>query len=276
MAAIGVAQGPLALIGREREVMAIGGVLDRALTGEAGALVVRGEAGIGKSALLAYACARAGGMTILRATGVEAESDLAFAGLYGLARPVLDKLDELPVTQRDALAGALGLAPSTGADRLLVSAAVLSLLAAAAEECPVLCVIDDAQWFDRPSADALVFSARRLRAERLVMLFGAREGDAQRFEVTDLPEMVIEGLDGRSARPGLVVAPTSWHRRSGSGCWRRPRGTLWRCWSCPRPCPPFSWPGTRHYRRRSRSRRAFKVSFCVALSAYHRTLRTQC
>ena len=199
MAAIGVAQGPLALIGREREVMAIGGVLDRALTGEAGALVVRGEAGIGKSALLAYACARAGGMTILRATGVEAESDLAFAGLYGLARPVLDKLDELPVTQRDALAGALGLAPSTGADRLLVSAAVLSLLAAAAEECPVLCVIDDAQWFDRPSADALVFSARRLRAERLVMLFGAREGDAQRFEVTDLPEMVIEGLDGRSA-----------------------------------------------------------------------------
>ena len=204
MAAIGVAQPPLALIGREREVTVIGGVLDRALTGEAGALVVRGEAGIGKSALLAYACARAGGMTILRATGVEVESDLAFAGLYGLTRPVLDKLDELPVTQRDALAGALGLAPSAGADRLLVSAAVLSLLAAAAEECAVLCVIDDAQWFDRPSADALVFSARRLRAERLVMLFGVREGDAQRFEATDLPEMVIEGLDGRSATAMLA------------------------------------------------------------------------
>ena len=207
MAGIGVVPPPLALIGRDRECAAIGGLLDRGLAGEAGALVVRGEAGIGKSALLAYACGRAGEMTVLRATGVEAESDLAFAGLYGLTRPVLDKLDELPVTQRDALAGALGLAPSAGADRLLVSAAVLSLLAAAAEERPVLCVIDDAQWFDRPSADALVFSARRLGAERLVMLFGVREGDARRFEAADLPELVLEGLDGRSAAAMLASRP---------------------------------------------------------------------
>ena len=113
--------------------------------------MVRGEAGIGKSAMLAYAVQRmAPGMLVLRAGGVEAESDLAFAGLR-----------ELPQPQSAALAGALGLASSTGSDRLLISAAVLGLLAAAAEDRPVLCVVDDAQWIDRPSADALVFAARR-------------------------------------------------------------------------------------------------------------------
>ena len=204
MAGIGVMQPPLALIGRERECASIDGVLERALAGEAGALVVRGEAGIGKSALLEYAAGTASEMTVLRATGVEAESDIAFAGLYGLVRPALDKLEELPGTQREVLAGALGLAPSAGADRLLVSAAVLSLLAAAAEERPVLCALDDAQWLDRPSADALVFSARRLRAERLVMLFGVREGDTQKFEASDLPELVVEGLDSCSAAAVLA------------------------------------------------------------------------
>jgi DNA-binding CsgD family transcriptional regulator len=199
MAEIGVVRPSMILVGRERECATIDRLLDQALIGEAASLVVRGEAGIGKSALLDYAAGAAGEMMVLRATGVEAESDLAFAGLYGLVRPVLDKLDELPGTQRDALAGALGLAPSSGADRLLVSAAVLSLLAVAAEDRPVLCVIDDAQWVDRPSADALVFSARRLRAERLVLLFGVREGDPRKFEATDLPALMVEGLDGRSA-----------------------------------------------------------------------------
>jgi DNA-binding CsgD family transcriptional regulator len=199
MTGIGVARPPVVLVGRDRECAAIDRLLDQALIGEAAVLVVRGEAGIGKSALLDYAAGAAGEMTVLRATGVEAESDIPFAGLYGLVRPVLNRLDELPGTQREALAGALGLAPSSGADRLLVSAAVLSLLAVAAEESPVLCAIDDAQWVDRPSSDALVFSARRVRAERLVMLFGAREGDARKFEATDLPELRVEGLDDRSA-----------------------------------------------------------------------------
>ena len=204
MAGTGVLQPPLALAGRERECAVIDGVLERALAGEAGSLVVRGVAGIGKSTLLDYAARAASGMTVLRATGVEAESDVAFAGLYGLARPVVDKLGEVPVTQREVLAGALGLAPSAGADRLLVSAAVLSLLAAAAEESPVLCAIDDAQWLDRPSADALVFSARRLHAERLVMLFGVRVGDARTFEAADLPELVLEGLDAPFAAAMLA------------------------------------------------------------------------
>ena len=104
-------------------------------------------------------------MRILRTTGVEAESDLAFAGLYGLLRPILGFLDGVPQTQSAALAGALGLAPSASADRFLVSAAVLGLIAAAAEEEPVLCLIDDAQWLDRASADALVFAARRFAAD---------------------------------------------------------------------------------------------------------------
>ena len=148
------------LVGRERECAAIDAVMDQALAGHSGALVVRGEAGIGKTALLAYATGRANGFLVLRATGVDAESDLAFGGLFGLVRPVIDKLEELPDVQRGALSGALGLAPSTQADRLLVSAAVLGLLAAAAEHEPVLCVIDDAQWLDRPSADALVNRGR--------------------------------------------------------------------------------------------------------------------
>lgn len=174
-------------------------LLDRALRAEASALVVRGQAGIGKTAVLDHAAARSRTWLTLRATGIEAEADLAFAGLYGLARPIFDKLDVLPAMQRTALGGALGLGPSSDPDRLLVSAALLGLLAAAAEDHPVLCIIDDAQWLDRPSADALIFAARRLRAERLAMLFGARDGDSLHFQATGLQELVIEPLDEQAA-----------------------------------------------------------------------------
>jgi hypothetical protein len=162
------------LLGREDECAAIDTLLANARAGAGGALVVRGEAGIGKTALLDYARQQAAPMAVLSAAGVGAESDLAFAGLHELLRPVLGCLSELPDIQSQALAGALGLAPSTHADRLLISAAVLGVLAAAAENRPVLCLVDDAQWLDQPSADALVFTARRLRAEHLAILFGAR------------------------------------------------------------------------------------------------------
>jgi predicted ATPase len=168
------------LLGRERECAVIDALLDGAHRGVSGALMLRGEPGIGKSALLCYAAGQAASMTVLTITGVEAEADLAFAGLHGLLRPVLEHLGELPETQSRALAGALGLAPSANPDRLLISAAVLGLLAAAAEERPVLCVIDDAQWVDQPSVDALVFTARRLRAERVAILAGARDGEEHR------------------------------------------------------------------------------------------------
>jgi hypothetical protein len=143
-------------------------------------------------------------MAVLSATGVEAESDLAFAGLHELLRPVLYHLNEVPDIQSKALAGALGLAASTHADRLLISAAVLGLLAAAAEERPTLCVVDDAQWLDQPSADALVFTARRLRAERLAILFAAREGEAARFKAAGLAEFTLAGLAEQPAATLLV------------------------------------------------------------------------
>ena len=140
---------------------------------------MRGEAGIGKTALLAYAAERArDNMTVLAVTGVEGEADLAFAGLHGLLWPVVDALDGVPAPQREPLAAALGLAPGEGRDRFLVSAGVLSLLAAAAESRPILCLVDDAQWLDLPSANALSFAAEGSFAE-VVIVFGARDGEAR-------------------------------------------------------------------------------------------------
>jgi DNA-binding CsgD family transcriptional regulator len=189
----------LVLVGRDRECARIDELLAGALSGESGSLIVRGEPGIGKTALLEYAAEGAVGMEQLTTAGVEAESDLAFAGLHGLLRPILDRLSELPEIQSEALAGALGLAPSSGSDRFLASAAVLGLLADAAEERPLLCLVEDAHWLDTPSADALVFAARRLRAERVAIVFAAREGEARTFEGRGLPELVLEGLEDDDA-----------------------------------------------------------------------------
>ena len=210
----GWGQMPARLPGREQECAAVDRLLAGARAGVAGALVVRGDPGIGKSALLGYARQHAPPMLVLSAGGVQAESDLAFAGLHELLRPVLMYLGELPGTQSQALAGALGLAPSPQPDRLLICAAVLSLLAASAETRPLLCVVDDAQWVDRPSADALVFTARRLRAEQLAILFGVRDSEASLFETAGLPELRLAGLcrdaavrvlatTGRAAVPGV-------------------------------------------------------------------------
>lgn len=198
MATPGLQGGVGALVGRERECAAIDRLLEASARGESSSLVLRGEAGIGKTALLTYAAERGGGI-VLRTTGVEAESDLGFAGLYGLLRPIVDKLGELPDTQADALAGALGLAPSHGADRLLVSAATLSMLAAAAGEGELLCLIDDAQFLDSESVEVLVFSARRLAAEPVALLFAVREGAGRDFTAPGLPELVIQGLGTEAA-----------------------------------------------------------------------------
>ena len=195
------------LIGREQECMEIAALVDDARGGRSGALVVRGEPGIGKSALLDYAGGLAAEMIVLRAVGVDSESDLAFAGLFGLVRPVLDLLDRLVETQARALAGALGMAASPGIDRFLVGAAALSLLAAVAEERPVLCLVDDAHWLDRPSVDALSFAARRLGADPIAMMFGAREGELRRFEGAGLPELVLTGLDHAAAGSLLCRHP---------------------------------------------------------------------
>jgi DNA-binding CsgD family transcriptional regulator/tetratricopeptide (TPR) repeat protein len=189
------------LVGRKRECTEIDRVLDGARRGVSGALVLRGEAGMGKSALVGYAAAaaRAAGMMVLGVTGVEWESDLAFAGLHGLLWPVIDELGCVPEPQREPLAAALGLAPGEGRDRFLVSAGALSLLAGAAESRPILCVIDDAQWLDVSSAHSLTFVARRLFAEQVAIVFGAREGESRQFDTPGLPELAVTGLDRASA-----------------------------------------------------------------------------
>jgi len=174
------------LYGRDAERALIDALLDAARASRGGALVVRGEPGVGKTALLEDTRRRATDMHVLSARGLEAESELPFAGLHQLTRPALELLDRLPGPQADALRGALGLSAGSGHDRFLISAACLTLLAELGERRPVLCLIDDAQWLDRSSTDAFLFVARRLGAEGIVMLFAAREGDDRRFEARDL------------------------------------------------------------------------------------------
>src|SRR5262245_54955091 len=165
------------LYGRDAERSISGGVAQRPRHSRSAGGVIRGGAGVGKSALLEDARERASDMRVLACAGVEAESALPFAALQQLLRPVLDHIEQVPRTQADALRGALGLAAGRGDNRFLVSLAVLSLLAEAAEERPLLCLVDDAHWLDDASADALVFVARRLEAEGIVLLFAAREGE---------------------------------------------------------------------------------------------------
>jgi DNA-binding CsgD family transcriptional regulator len=187
------------LYGRDAQRAQIGALLDGARASHSGVLVIRGEPGIGKTALLEDARDRAGDMEVLVARGVESEAELPFAGLDQLLRPALHLLDRLPTPQANALEGALGLAGRGGDDRFLISLAVLTLLAELAERRPVLCLVDDAHWLDAPSADALVFVARRLDAEAIVLLFAAREGEVRAFKAGELPSLTLPGLDEEAA-----------------------------------------------------------------------------
>jgi DNA-binding CsgD family transcriptional regulator len=161
--------------------------------GQSHVLVLRGEAGVGKTALLDHLCTTAAGCRVARAAGVESEMELAFAGLHALCGPMLGRLDHLPGPQRDALSTAVGLSAGPPPDRFFVGLAVLSLLADAAEEQPLVCVVDDAQWLDRVSAQTLAFVARRLLAERVGLVFAVREPDAT-HALEGLPELAVEGL----------------------------------------------------------------------------------
>ena len=157
--------------------------------------MLRGEPGVGKSALLEYLVRRASGSGITRAAGVESEMELAFAGLHQLCAPFVDRLDRLPGPQREALGTALGLREGDAPDRFLVGLAVLSLLSDAAEERPLICVVDDAQWLDGASAQALAFVARRLGAESVGLVFAVREPAGEQH-LEGLPELVV----GRARR----------------------------------------------------------------------------
>lgn len=186
------------LRGRRRECEALDRQLQRIADGRSSVLVLRGEAGVGKTALLEYAAERASGCRIARAVGVQSEMELAYAGLHQLCAAMLDRLDGLPAPQRDALGVAFGLQGGSTPDHFLVALAVLGLLSEAAEADPLVCLIDDAQWLDRASAQALGFVARRLLAERIAMVFAVREpGDAP--ELAGLPGLVVEGLSDSDA-----------------------------------------------------------------------------
>lgn len=182
------------LVGREPECSAIDRLLEDARRGTSGAVVLRGEPGIGKTALVAFAVERAADMVVVRAQGVQSEAEFAFAGLLEVSRPLLGKIEELPERQAAALRAVLALGAAVPPDRLAVGAATLSLLAAAAEDAPLLVTIDDAHWLDAESADALTFAARRLEAERVAMLIAAREGEGRRFDNAGLDEIQVSGL----------------------------------------------------------------------------------
>ena len=153
------------LVDRQRERAALDGLLGNLRSGRGRALVVRGEAGVGKSALLEYAAGAASDLRVVRAAGVESEMELAFAGLHLLCAPLLDRREGLPGPQRDALGIAFGLREGAAPDRFLVGLAVLTLLSEVAGDRPLLCLVDDAQWLDRASAQVLAFVARRLLAD---------------------------------------------------------------------------------------------------------------
>ncbi|HEY6573465.1 MAG TPA: ATP-binding protein, partial [Mycobacterium sp.] len=183
------------------------GVLDRLVAavraGESRALVVHGEAGVGKTALLEYLAGQTSGCRVVRAAGIQSEMELAFAGLHQLSAPMLDRLEGLPAPQREALRTAFGMSSGSTPDQFLIGLSVLGLLSDVAEEQPLVCLIDDQQWLDSASAQILAFVARRLGAEAVGIVFATR---VPRVELAGLPELVVSGLPEADARALLDSA----------------------------------------------------------------------
>jgi DNA-binding CsgD family transcriptional regulator len=187
------------LVGRRTECEALDRLVADVLAGASRMLVLRGDAGVGKSALLGYLSDRVTGWRVVSAVGVESEMELAYSGLHQLCAPLLDHLDELPPPQRDALATVFGLSPGSAPDRFLVGLAALTLVAQAAEQQPLVCIIDDAQWLDLVSAQMVAFVARRLLAERVALVCAARPG-IEDSVLGGLPALPVGGLRDNDAR----------------------------------------------------------------------------
>jgi DNA-binding CsgD family transcriptional regulator len=190
---------PPGLLGRQAECDDLDGLLAGVRGGQSRVLVIRGEAGVGKTALLEYLTEQAQGCRTARAAGVESEMELPFAGLHGMCAPLLGHLSRLPGPQADALSTAFGLSAGPPPDRFLVGLAVLTLLAEVAEEQPLLCLVDDAQWLDRVSAQTLAFVGRRLLAERVALVFALRTNGGE-DHLSGLPDLVLPGLGPADAR----------------------------------------------------------------------------
>ena len=198
------------LVNRVRETAALSALLDAVRLGMSGALVLRGEAGIGKTALLDVTVSSASDFRVVRALGIESEMELGYAGLHQLVSSFLSNLDRLPAPQRDALASAFGLMAGRPPDRFQVGLATLTLLADAASEQPLLCIVDDTHWLDLESAEVLGFVARRLVADRIALLFAVREPAERRVPLHGVPELHIGGLaadDVRSLLATILAGP---------------------------------------------------------------------
>lgn len=191
--AVGAKRG-LGLVNRAHEKAALAAILDAVRLGMSGTLVLRGEPGIGKTALLDQMVRGATDFRVARAVGIESEMELGFAGLHQLVVPFLPHLDRLPVRQRDALGSAFGLITGAAPDRFQVGLATLTLLADAASKKPLLCIVDDAQWLDVESSEVLAFVARRLYADRIALVFAMREPTERRDALTGVPALHIGGL----------------------------------------------------------------------------------
>lgn len=194
------------LIDRHNECDLLDGLLQAVRSGESRVLVLRGEPGVGKSALMEYLIGQGSGCRLTHATGVESEMELAYAALHQLCAPMLDRLDRLPTPQREALETAFGLTAGPAPDRFLIGLAVLSLFSDVAEDRPLLCLIDDLQWLDRASAQAVAFVARRLVAEAVGVFMATRTPDT---ELASLPELHVQGLGKADARALLDAVLTS-------------------------------------------------------------------
>jgi DNA-binding CsgD family transcriptional regulator len=193
------------LQGRHSERHALDRLVSGARAGTSGALVVRGEAGVGKSVLLDYLLVHAPGCRIVRASGIESEMELAYAGLHQVCAPFIDRLERLPAPQREALENAFGLRSGGAPDRFLVGLAVLTLLSEVAEEQPLICLLDDTQWLDHASTQVLGFVGRRLGAEGVVLLFAMRDS-AESQDLMGLPELRLGPLADADARALLATA----------------------------------------------------------------------
>ena len=191
------------LVGRRSECEALDRLLTDALASQSRVMVVRGDAGVGKSALLRYLSEQIAGWHVATAVGVESEMELAYSGLHQLCGPMLDHLDQLPVPQRQALAKVFGHSTGAPPDRFLVGLATLTLFADVAEQRPLVCIVDDAQWLDRASAQILGFVARRLLAERIAVVCAVRTGIGDEV-LAGLPELSLHGLDDSDARALLL------------------------------------------------------------------------
>ena len=239
------------LLGREPELVEIDRLLTDAGAGDGRALLIVGEAGIGKTALLSAARERAGNARVIEAAGIEAEASLPYAVLGEIAGPLLEGRFELPGAQSEAIGAALALGPAPDApgDRFATCAALLALLASAAERQPLLVIVDDAHWLDPASGECLGYAARRLAGSRVALLSASRQGARDLFAGSDaVQKLELSGLDGGDARKLLEVsAPALRPTRSTRCCGRRP-ATRWHCWSCPPASATSSGEATRRWR----------------------------